>query len=134
MYASLYSSYPSIQSHYLRSHGTSRTSPLPQADPSTVSLMSNVSRVLCRDDTFDSEVAYKVCSLLYLPATYAMTYLLTFAMSICVLVHTVLYHGKSLRNGVKKVKAELDNIHAKLTRNYPEVPEWWYFTALCVFF
>lgn len=93
----------------------------------------NVSRVLRRDDTFD-EAAYKAYSPLYLPATYAMTYLLAFAMSTCVLVHTVLYHGKSLINGMKKVKAEPDDIHAKLMRNYPEVPEWWYFTAFCVFF
>ena len=43
-----------------------------------------------------------------------------------VLVHTVLYHGQSLLNGLKRVKVEPDDIHAKLMRNYPEVPDWWY--------
>jgi len=43
-----------------------------------------------------------------------------------VLVHTVLYHGRSLINGMKKIRVEPDDIHAKLMRNYPEVPDWWY--------
>ena len=29
---------------------------------------------------------------------------------------------------------EADDIHAKLMRNYPEVPDWWYFLAFCLFF
>jgi len=49
-------------------------------------------------------------------------------------VHTGLYHGRSLINGTKKIKIEPDNIHAKLMRNYPEVPEWWYAIAFGVFF
>jgi OPT oligopeptide transporter protein len=60
-----------------------------------------------------------------------MTYLLSFALSTCALVHTALYHGKSLIDGLRKMKVENDDIHAKLTRNYREVPEWWFF---CIFF
>jgi len=93
----------------------------------------NVSRVLKVDDTFDLE-AYNNYSPLYLPATYAMTYLLAFTLSTCVIVHTLLYHGRSLLNGLKKMKVETDDIHAKLMRNYPEVPEWWYLSALGFFF
>ena len=63
-----------------------------------------------------------------------MTYLLAFALSTCVLVHTGLYHGQSLINGMKRIRVEPDDIHAKLMRNYPEVPEWWYVSAFCVFF
>lgn len=63
-----------------------------------------------------------------------MTYLLAFALSTCVIVHTLLYHGRSLLNGLKKMKVESDDIHAKLMRNYPEVPDWWYASAFCVFF
>lgn len=29
---------------------------------------------------------------------------------------------------------EADDIHAKLMRNYPEVPDWWYVISFCVFF
>ncbi|KAF8891861.1 oligopeptide transporter [Infundibulicybe gibba] len=93
----------------------------------------NITRVLKPDDTFDFE-AYQAYSPLYLPATYAMTYLLAFALSTCVIVHTLLYHGKSLLNGIKKMRVESDDIHAKLMRNYPEVPDWWYASAFCVFF
>ena len=63
-----------------------------------------------------------------------MTYLLAFALSTSVLVHTALYHGKSLIDGMKKIRVERDDIHAKLMRNYPEVPEWWYISAFCFFF
>lgn len=93
----------------------------------------NVTRVLTPDDRFDP-VAYNNYSPLYLPATYAMTYLLAFALSTCVIVHTILYHGKSLINGIKKMKVENDDIHAKLMRSYPEVPDWWYLSAFFFFF
>lgn len=93
----------------------------------------NVSRVLRHDDTFDED-AYNQYSPLYLPATYAMTYLLAFALSTCVLVHTLLYHGKTLLNGFKRMRVEPDDIHAKLMRYYPEVPDWWYAIGFCVFF
>ena len=93
----------------------------------------NVSRVLLPNDTFN-ETAYNLYSPLYLSTTYAMTYLLAFALSTCALVHTALYHGKSLIDGMRKIRVERDDIHAKLMRNYPEVPEWWYLSAFCFFF
>ena len=93
----------------------------------------NVSRILMINDTFDA-AAYQRYSPLYLPATYAVTYLLAFALSTCVIVHTGLYHGKALINGLRKVRVEADDIHAKLMRNYPEVPDWWYLIAFGVFF
>lgn len=87
-----------------------------------------MSYVLDADNRFNL-TAYEEYSPLYLPATYAMTYTLAFAMSTCVLVHTILYHGRSLLNGIKKIRVGQDDIHAKLMRNYPEVPDWWY--AIC---
>ena len=78
--------------------------------------------------------AYNNYSPLYLPATLAMTYLLAFTLSTCVLVHTLLYHGRTLINGFKRMKVEKDDIHAKLMRNYPEVPDWWYGIAFITFF
>ncbi|KAG2015329.1 peptide transporter MTD1 [Coprinopsis cinerea AmutBmut pab1-1] len=93
----------------------------------------NIGRVLKHDDTFDLE-AYEAYSPLFLPATYAVTYLLAFCLSTCVIVHTVLYHGHTLLNGFKKIRVENDDIHAKLMRNYPEVPDWWYLCAFGFFF
>lgn len=93
----------------------------------------DIARVLTTDDRFDL-AAYDAYSPLFLPATYAMTYLIAFALSTCVIVHTIMYHGRTLINGIKRLKVENDDIHAKLMRNYPEVPDWWYFSAFCVFF
>jgi hypothetical protein len=89
--------------------------------------------VLLPNDTFN-ETAYNLYSPLYLSTTYALTYLLSFALSTCALVHTALYHGKSLIDGLRKIKVENDDIHAKLMRNYREVPDWWYFTVFIFFF
>ncbi|KAL4079124.1 OPT oligopeptide transporter protein-domain-containing protein [Scleroderma citrinum] len=93
----------------------------------------NVSRVLDSQNMFNA-TAYEEYSPLYLPATYAMTYLFAFALATCVLVHTVLYHGRSVWKGIKKIRVEQDDIHAKLMRNYPEVPDWWYIIAFIGFY
>lgn len=93
----------------------------------------DVQRVLTPQVTLNL-TAYEQYSPLYLPANYAMTYLVAFAMSTCVLVHTGLYHGRSLLNQIKKIKGEPDDIHAKLMRNYPEVPDWWYGVLFSFFF
>jgi hypothetical protein len=92
----------------------------------------NISRVLTSDYRFDP-VAYNEYSPLFLPATFAMTYLTAFALSSCIITHTLLYHGRTLLNGLKQ-SVEADDIHAKLMRNYPEVPDWLYLTLLCVSF
>ena len=78
--------------------------------------------------------AYEEYSPLYLPAAYAMTYLLAFALSTCVIVHTLLYHGRTLLNGFKRIRLEEDDIHFKLMQNYPEVPDWWYGSVFVFFF
>ncbi|KAI0050840.1 OPT-domain-containing protein [Auriscalpium vulgare] len=93
----------------------------------------NVTRVLTRQDTFNL-TAYEDYSPLYMPAAYAITYLLAFGLSTCVIVHTLLYHGRALLNGFKRVRIEKDDIHAKLMRNYPEVPDWWYALTFVAFF
>lgn len=84
----------------------------------------DTARVLTTDDRFDLE-AYNAYSPLILPATYAMTYLIALALSTCVIVHTVLYHGSSLLNGIKMWRMEPDDI---------EVPDWWYLSTSCVCF
>ena len=64
----------------------------------------------------------------------SMTYLLAFALSTCVIVHALLYHGRTLLNGFKRIRIEDDDIHLKLMQNYPEVPDWWYASAFVFFF
>ncbi|KAJ3824187.1 OPT oligopeptide transporter protein-domain-containing protein [Lentinula raphanica] len=93
----------------------------------------NITRVLTTDDIFN-QTAYEEYSPLYLPATYAVCYLIAFALSTCVITHTLLYHGKALLAGVKRIRVESDDIHAKLMRSYPEVPDWWYLLSIVTFF
>jgi len=83
--------------------------------------------------SFDAD-AYNAYSALYLPGTFAIVYLLAFAFSTALLTHTILYHGKSLLDGIKRVNVEEDDIHAKLMKHYPEVPERWYTTLGFAFF
>ena len=84
----------------------------------------NFTRVLTSDYRLDP-VAYNDYSPLFLPATFAMAYLASFALLSCVIAHTLLYHGQALLNGLKR-DVEPDDVHAKLMRHYPEVPHWWY--------
>ena len=62
-----------------------------------------------------------------------MTYLVGFAFLPCTIIHTLLYHGQTLLNGLKQ-DVEADDIHAKLMRHYPEVPYWLYLTLFCISF
>ncbi|KDQ13233.1 hypothetical protein BOTBODRAFT_66951 [Botryobasidium botryosum FD-172 SS1] len=93
----------------------------------------DTTRVMTPDRQFNL-TGYNEYSPMYLTSTYVITYLLAFMLSTAVLVHTALYHGRALINGVKRIKIEEDDIHAKLMRNYPEVPDWWYLSFLVVFF
>ena len=93
----------------------------------------NVSRVLTDDHSFD-EQGYENYSPLYLPASYAITYLIAFALSSAMIVHTLLYHGRTLLHGLTQTRIEKDDIHAKLMRAYPEVPDWWYLATFLVCF
>ena len=92
----------------------------------------NVTRVLNSDQTLNV-TAFNEYSPLYLPAAYAITYLIAFILSSCVIMHTILYYGQTLINGFKRIKVEKDDIHAKLMRSYPEVPDWWYLSVFAVF-
>ena len=92
----------------------------------------NITRVLTSDYRFDP-AAYNEYSPLFLPATFAIAYLAEFALIPCLIIHTLLYHGQTLLNGLKR-DVEADDVHAKLMRNYPEVPNWWYLTLFCISF
>ena len=92
----------------------------------------NITRILTSDYQFDP-VAYNEYSTLFLPATFAVKYLTAFALLPCLIIHTLLYHRQALLNGFKR-DVETADIHAKLMRYYPEVPDWWYMTLFCISF
>lgn len=75
--------------------------------------------------------AYEEYSPLYLPITFATTYGIALMLTSSLVVHTAIYHGHDIYRGLRKLKTAED-IHMKLMRAYPEVPEWWYFATLLV--
>lgn len=69
------------------------------------------------DFTFN-QAKYEAYSPLYIPSSYSITYALSFASVIAILVHTVLYSRHQLRQGLKGLRQEDEDIHARHARNY----------------
>ncbi|CAF0847942.1 unnamed protein product [Adineta ricciae] len=94
----------------------------------------NVSAVL--DSNLNlNETAYKTYGDLRIPVMFAFSYAVSFAAIMAVIVHTVLYHGKTI---VKQFRSSLkdhtNDIHAKMMSRYEEAPEWWYTVLFVVAF
>lgn len=92
----------------------------------------DVTRVIDSQQRFNT-TAYHEYSPLYMPVTYVAVYSTAFALATAVLVHTALFHGKSIVRKIRNVRSEAEDIHAKLMRNYPEVPDWWYLCYLLIY-
>ena len=87
----------------------------------------NVSRIINDDSSFNLE-AYKAYSPLFLPASYAVTYGLSFASITAVLTHTFLYYRKQVWIHARRSLSEQSDLHACLMSVYKDVPNWWYLT------
>lgn len=89
----------------------------------------NLTRVFDPHTTRFNVTAYEEYSPLYLPISFALTYLLAFAIPPALVMHTIVYYGPVAYRIVQNRKSpedERDDVHAKLMRRYPEVPNWWY--------
>ena len=60
----------------------------------------NITRILDSTGRRFSLSNYEAYSALYLPGPYAIIYLLAFALSTALLVHMVLYHTRTIYNGI----------------------------------
>lgn len=85
----------------------------------------NVSKILTPSMEFD-ETKYQNYSPLFLSTTFALSYGLSFAAIIAVLVHTVLFHGKDLWARFRDFGEVEDDVHARLMARFKTVPLWWY--------
>lgn len=96
----------------------------------------NVTRVLDLHTLQFNSTAYEEYSPVYLPISFAMTYMLAFAIPTASLVHTILVYWPMIRDLIqrKAPKEEPDDIHAKLMTRYPAVPWWWYVAVFVVAF
>ncbi|UJR10190.1 hypothetical protein I4U23_014405 [Adineta vaga] len=93
---------------------------------STDGYIYNISAVL-KPNLRLNETAYEEYGEIRMTPIFAFAYGISFAAIAAVIVHTILYQGKTI---VKQFRSSLkDNsgdIHAKLMSHYKEAPEWWY--------
>lgn len=85
----------------------------------------NVSRILNANYEFDL-AKYKEYSPLFLSTTFMLTYGLSFATIIAVLIHTGLFHRAEIWLRVKKFGQPEEDVHDRLMARFPKVPLWWY--------
>jgi OPT family oligopeptide transporter len=93
----------------------------------------NVTRILTPESTLDV-AAYKEYSPLFLSASFAVAYGMSFASITATLVHAALYFRKQIWLQVGRSLIEQPDVHARLMSRYPQVPEWWYLSILIIVF
>lgn len=95
----------------------------------------NVTAILNPDLTLNIE-QYEAYSPLFLSATFALSYGLSFASITATIVHSILYFRKQIWFQARRSLHEQPDIHARLMSRYKQVPEWWYgivFVSMFVF-
>ena len=85
----------------------------------------NVSRIINGDSTFNIQ-AYQEYSPLFLSASFAIAYGLSFASITSTLTHTFLYYRQQIWTQARRSLSEQPDIHARLMSVYREVPDSWY--------
>ena len=58
--------------------------------------------------------------------TFAISYGLSFAAIVALVVYTYLHHGKTIWRQYKSSTSEKPDVHMKMMRKYKEAPTWWY--------
>jgi OPT oligopeptide transporter protein len=64
--------------------------------------------------------------------TFGFSYALSFGSLTAVLVHTLLFHYRELFDKFWKASDVEDDVHARLYRKYPEVPDRWYIALFAI--
>jgi OPT family small oligopeptide transporter len=84
----------------------------------------NVTKIVDAAGNFMPE-AYSAYSPIFMPATFAMAYGLSFAVMACLPVHIFLYFGKDIISAFRGTNKK--DVHARLMqKNYKDVPWWWF--------
>lgn len=83
----------------------------------------DVSKILDASGNF-LEAQYKEYSPIFMPATFALSYGLSFAVMACLPVHIFLYYWRDMWGAVKGDGKK--DIHARLLMRYKDVPWWWF--------
>lgn len=72
------------------------------------------------------QTKYENYSPLFLPASFAMSYGLSFAVTTATVVHSLLFDSRDILRYWKTSRTDRDDIHMRLMRSYKEAPLWWY--------
>ena len=101
---------------------------LPFSDPTSWDNTQNVYDVTkILTPTFDLDLEkYKNYSPIFLSTTFALCYGLSFAGIAALITHTALFYSKEIWIRFRDKDHALDDIHKKLMRKYPQVPQWWF--------
>ncbi|KAG0314572.1 hypothetical protein BGZ99_008052 [Dissophora globulifera] len=83
------------------------------------------SNILNADGVFD-ETLYQAYGPVRMDSFFALSYGVGFAALSATVVHVILYNGKEIVSRVRSARSENEDIHSRLMRVYPEVPDWWY--------
>lgn len=84
----------------------------------------NVTRILNAEGTFDL-AAYKAYSPLFLSTTFAISYGISFAAVLSIVVHVALYHGQDLWLRLRMARSQEDDVHMRLMKKYRDAPDWY---------
>ncbi|KAG8929395.1 hypothetical protein FRC01_004403 [Tulasnella sp. 417] len=93
----------------------------------------DVTRVLTPDMQLNV-TAYQDYSPVYLPMTFVLTYSIGFMLIPAAIVHTILYEGRTILDALRGREVEKEDVHAKLMRQYPEVPKYYFLGLFLIFF
>ncbi|KAN0103573.1 oligopeptide transporter [Russula decolorans] len=93
----------------------------------------NVSQIINSDSSFNLQ-AYKAYSPIFLSASLAITYGLSFATITAILTHNFLYYRKYIWTHAHRPPSGQPDIHARLMSVYKEVPDWWYLMIFLTMF
>lgn len=93
----------------------------------------NVSRIINADASLNL-AEYEAYSPLFLSATFAVSYGLSFAAITATLTHAFLFYRKQIWSQARRSLKEQPDIHARLMSKYKQVPEWYYGVIFIVMF
>ncbi|KAF8925227.1 OPT family small oligopeptide transporter [Dissophora ornata] len=85
----------------------------------------DVTQVLNAQGLLD-ENAYEAYGPLRMDSFFALAYGVGFAGLTATVMHVVLHNGPEIVERWKSARSENEDIHSRLMRVYPEVPDWWY--------
>ncbi|EFJ35289.1 hypothetical protein SELMODRAFT_166204 [Selaginella moellendorffii] len=85
------------------------------------------------DKNFDLDLeAYARKGPVHMSTFFAFSYGLGFAAVASTLTHVACFHGKYIWERSRAALTEKPDIHTRLMRKYPDVPQWWFHTLMVI--